>query len=291
MKKLLSICTILLFMLAPAQIKKKDYDKIMASKNIYEIDAFLRDAHINDPRRKILKPRLMDLIATYIKEAYPDDQNVPKLQEKLVLLKKNPSTKISFEEMTDVIKKKQRLIYENRLKELNNPSRNIAKNEPKNSGENSANSANSAYYTDAIARAKGPNMASGKSTEGAVAYTAKASSMMGKGEDAEFDLLMNESPIEHKNKTVQLLNKLFDNDPSSKDCIVMIENKSDCNMIVRIDGVGNTKYRLAIPAKNENSIVVKKGDYLFTSVVCGAQYASQKTVQKAMMVSLSNPKL
>ena len=69
----------------------------------------------------------------------------------------------------------------------------------------------------------------------------------------------------------------------------MIQNKSDCNMIVRIEGVGNVKYRLAVPAKDENSVVVLKGDYLFTSQVCGAQYASQKTVQKAIMVALNNP--
>ena len=60
-------------------------------------------------------------------------------------------------------------------------------------------------------------------------------------------------------------------------------------MIVRIEGIGNINYRLAVPANDENSVVVLKGDYLFTSLVCGAQYASQKTVQKAMMVALDNP--
>ena len=59
-----------------------------------------------------------------------------------------------------------------------------------------------------------------------------------------------------------------------------------CNIIMRIEGIGTTKYRLAIPAQSDNTIVVAKGDYLFTSLVCGAQYASQKTVQKAVMVAL-----
>lgn len=55
---------------------------------------------------------------------------------------------------------------------------------------------------------------------------------------------------------------------------------------MRIEGVGYTKYRLPVPANGDNTIVVKKGDYLFSSIVCGSQYSSQKTVQKAIMVSL-----
>ena len=34
-----------------------------------------------------------------------------------------------------------------------------------------------------------------------------------------------------------------------KECIVLIRNKSDCNIIVRMEGVGTTKYRLAVPAQ------------------------------------------
>jgi hypothetical protein len=90
------------------------------------------------------------------------------------------------------------------------------------------------------------------------------------------------SPVEHKNKTVKILNSLFDNDPNAKECIVMIQNKSDCNIIVRMEGVGTTKYRLAVPAHADNSIVIEKGQYLFTSLICGAQYASQKTIQNQL---------
>ena len=99
---------------------------------------------------------------------------------------------------------------------------------------------------------------------------------------------MTESADQHKDKTVKLLNSLFDNDPNSKECIIMITNNSDCNIIVRIDGVGDTKYKLPVPAGKENSLVVAKGDYLLTSLVCGSQYASQKTIQKPLMVTLGN---
>ena len=47
----------------------KDYNNVIKSQSIYEIDAFLRDAHPDDPRRSILKPRLMDLIKDYLKKA------------------------------------------------------------------------------------------------------------------------------------------------------------------------------------------------------------------------------
>lgn len=100
---------------------------------------------------------------------------------------------------------------------------------------------------------------------------------------------MDESPEDHKNKTVKILNALFDNDPNSKDTTVLVKNDSDCDIIVRMEGIGYTKYRLPVPSGKENTIVIAKGDYLFTSLVCGAQYASQKTVQKAIMVTLGKP--
>ena len=101
-------------------------------------------------------------------------------------------------------------------------------------------------------------------------------------------MLMAVSPVEHKNRTVKILNSLFDNDPNAKECIVLIQNKSDCNIIVRMEGVGTTKYRLAVPAQGEGSIVIEKGQYLFTSLVCGAQYASQKTIERPIMVALGS---
>lgn len=281
MKKFLSLLAIVLFLYSSAQSRTKNYDKIMSSRSIYEIDAFLRDANEKDPRRNILKNRVIDLMKRYIADAYPEDQNVKVFQEKLALLQKRPSTKISFEEMSDAIKKKRRKMYEQQLAELNNPT--IAPS------KSTSSTTPQVAYTSGKTKVLSSGSSTSVANTGTNTVNIEASSALSKSEEAEFNMLMNDSPIEHKAKTVQLLNKLFDNDPSSKDCIVMIQNKSDCNMIMRIEGVGNTKYRLAIAANNENSVVVQKGDYLFSSMVCGAQYASQKTVQKAMMVSLKNP--
>ena len=258
--KLLIVFGILSVSWLSAQKQNKDYSNILKSKNIYEINAFLRDAHPDDPKRLILKPKVMDMMKDYIKTAIPGDQRVKEMQEMLALLKQRPSTKITFDEMNEKIRQKQIAKYKEQLAKTSAPE----------------------YYkqktvtTDATIAAASVN-----SSNTAFALSAD--------EEAEFKSLLNESPVEHKNKTVKLLNSLFDNDPKSKDAIVLVENKSDCNMIMRMEGIGYQKYRLAVPAHTEQSIVLPKGDYLFTSVVCGAQYASQKTIQKAIMVSLSNP--
>lgn len=239
-----------------AQQKIKDYSNIMRSTNIYEIDAYLRDAHPDDPKRSVLKPRLVKMLKEYIKNAHPADQRVKDFQEKIALLRKKPSTRISFDEMNEIIKQKQIAKFKEELQ--------------KKDGSTIT------YITKSYGGATNPNPAK----TGATTFVDT--------EVEEFNLLVASNPTEHKNNTVKILNSLFDSDPNSKECIVMIENKSDCNIIMRIEGVGNTKYRLAIPANAQNTIVVDKGDYLFTSLVCGAQYASQKTLQKAIMVSLGD---
>lgn len=257
MKKILLIFCAIVFVNVSAQKKGKDYSDILKSKNIYEINAFLRDAHPDDPRRSVLKPRVMEMMKEYIKHAKPGDTKVRQMQDWLAMLKRRPSTKISFEEFNANIRKKQIARYQKEL-QVGQSAVVYTPSNPKN--VYIAPTAVSTVTTAAI-----PDT-----------------------EASEFNMLMAENPVEHKNKTVKILNSLFDNDPNAKECIVMIENKSDCNIIVRIEGIGVTKYRLPVPAHSDNSVVVQKGDYLFTSVVCGAQYASQKTIQKPLMVALGS---
>ncbi|AZB23762.1 hypothetical protein EG339_03545 [Chryseobacterium bernardetii] len=253
MKKILLLLASVLFFTLSAQKKGKDYSEILKSNNIYEINAFLRDAHPDDPRRSVLKPRVMEMMKEYIKNAHPEDQKVKDMQEMLALLRRRPSTKITFDEMNAIIKQKQIAKYKAELA----AKKPIETYTPSN--------AQNTFVVNTTANAAIPN-----------------------AEAEEFNMLMNVSPIEHQNKTVKILNSLFDNDPNAKECIVLIQNQSDCNIIVRMEGVGNTKYRLAVPAHKDNSIVVEKGQYLFTSLVCGAQYASQKTIQKPIMVALGS---
>lgn len=259
MKKLFLLFTTLLFVCFSAQKQGKDYSNILKSKSIYEINAFLRDAHPDDPRRSVLKPKVMELMKDYIKNAPPGDQKVRQMQDWLAMLKRKASTKITFDEMNAIIKKKQIAKYQKEL-QVGQSAVAYTPSSPKN-----------VYVASS-----------------STSTTKKTTAVIADTEASEFNMLMADNPVEHKNKTVKILNSLFDNDPNAKECIVMIENKSDCNIIVRIEGIGNTKYRLPVPAHGDNSMVIQKGDYLLTSIVCGAQYASQKTIQKPLMVALGS---
>jgi hypothetical protein len=103
-EKAIYFFSMILCIILSAQSKGKDYSEILKSKNIYEINAFLRDAHPDDPRRSVLKPRVMEMMKEYIKNAQPGDQKVKQMQDWLAMLKRRPSTKISFDEMNAIIK-------------------------------------------------------------------------------------------------------------------------------------------------------------------------------------------
>ena len=103
-------------------------------------------------------------------------------------------------------------------------------------------------------------------------------------EQEEFEELMNQSEAAKNSHTAKLLSQLFDNDTNSDDAILLAENYSDCNMIMRISG--KNYYNLAIPRHGENSIVIKKGEYLLTSNLCDAKYSSVKFIEKNMMITL-----
>lgn len=185
-----------------AQRKKDKYEDILNTTDITKIEAFLKNAHPEDPRRSVLKPKL---IALKNKQFTDGAKNAKPMQARPII--------------TDI-----------------------------------------------------PN-----------AVTKRPNS----DEAEEFKKLMTETSDAHKDKTVKLLNQLFDNDPSNKEAIILVQNNSDCNMIMRIQG--KDFYNLAVPAKGENSIVIKKGDYNFASDICGSRYSSKKTVGKSMMIVLNNP--
>jgi len=105
-------------------------------------------------------------------------------------------------------------------------------------------------------------------------------------EEAEFTRLMNLSSKAHQQKTVKLLNQLFDNDPTNREAILLVQNNCDCNMILRVKGVQS--YDLPVAAHAENSVVVRKGSYLLSGNACGSKYTSTKSIQKNMLVSLNS---
>lgn len=104
-------------------------------------------------------------------------------------------------------------------------------------------------------------------------------------EEQEFRKLISETSATHKEKTVKLLNQLFDNDISNEQAILLIKNTGDCNMIVRIQG--KEFYKLAVPAHGENFLAVKKGEYQLSGNMCEATYNSTKSIGKNMLVTLN----
>jgi hypothetical protein len=106
-------------------------------------------------------------------------------------------------------------------------------------------------------------------------------------EAEEFKRLIASTAKKHSEKTVRLLNAMFNEDISSKEVILLFRNQSDCNMIVRIQG--KNFYNLAVPAKNENFMVISKGNYTLTSNVCDVVYASKKEITKSLFLTINNP--
>ncbi len=194
MKKVVVVLSVCSFLSSAGQTKN---EQLLRSNNIKEIENFLKSAHPDDPRRRILIPKL----------------NALKNQELL--------------------------------------SKNIVVVQRQNQMTAAANN-----YTQQ------PN------------------------ENAEFQKLMQSGSNAHTDKTVKLLNGLFDNDPSSTTAILLVQNGSDCNIILRVNGKQN--YNLAVPARGENSVVIEKGSYTLVSTFCGLPYYATKSIVKHTQVSLNS---
>ena len=105
--------------------------------------------------------------------------------------------------------------------------------------------------------------------------------------DIRRDVAKDGSNDRHK-RTADLLTHMFSNDPSSKTAYVQIVNKSKCNLIVKFSG--RSFYNLDVPANNQNFILVDKGSYTLTTMVCDAKYSSVKSISKDIVVTLNAPK-
>ncbi|TZG00282.1 hypothetical protein FW781_10285 (plasmid) [Chryseobacterium panacisoli] len=104
----------------------------------------------------------------------------------------------------------------------------------------------------------------------------------------EFKKLIAETSAEHKEKTVKLLNAMFNEDITRKEAMLLFKNNSDCNIILRIEG--KDYYNLAVPAHGENFIVINKGSYTLNSNICDMKYISQKDIKKSIFVTIDNPR-
>lgn len=102
----------------------------------------------------------------------------------------------------------------------------------------------------------------------------------------EFKKLLAETPVEHKEKTIKLLNTMLNEDVSSKEVVLLFKNNSDCNLILKISG--KKFYNMAVSAHSENFIVLNKDNYAISSNVCDVPYTSQKLINRNIQIALNN---
>lgn len=86
-------------------------------------------------------------------------------------------------------------------------------------------------------------------------------------------------------KTAAMLTHLFNNDPMDKEAYINIKNRSKCRLIVKING--KKYYNLDVPANGQNFLLVEKGEYVLTTMVCDAKYSSLKKITKDIEIELN----
>ncbi|SMO86267.1 hypothetical protein SAMN06265171_109118 [Chryseobacterium rhizoplanae] len=92
-------------------------------------------------------------------------------------------------------------------------------------------------------------------------------------------------PSEENKRRAAMLTHLFNNDINKSEAYVNIKNRSSCNLIVKISG--KKYYNLSVPAKGENFILVDKGEYIMTTMVCDAKYSAPKKITQDIEIALN----
>ncbi|WP_294284857.1 DUF6759 domain-containing protein [uncultured Chryseobacterium sp.] len=90
---------------------------------------------------------------------------------------------------------------------------------------------------------------------------------------------------EQNKKTAAMLTHLFNNDPMDKEAYINIKNRSKCRLIVKING--KKYYNLDVPPNGQNFLLVEKGEYVLTTMVCDAKYSSIKKINKDIEIELN----
>ncbi|PQA92298.1 hypothetical protein B0A69_14705 [Chryseobacterium shigense] len=122
------------------------------------------------------------------------------------------------------------------------------------------------------------NAATASKPERTVNYASAGSSKSaGTGSKAE--------PSADAKRTAAMLTHLFNNDINKNEAYINIKNRSGCNLIVKISG--KKYYNLTVPAKGQNFILIDKGEYVLTTVVCDAKYSSLKKIDKDIEIALN----
>lgn len=151
---------------------------------------------------------------------------------------------------------------------------NIVKNNELNSGKViAANKASTAKNTDKV------NNAINALKEERLANYTPAGTAKSAGSSVKSE------PSEANKKTAAMLTHLFNNDINKNEAYINIKNRSSCNLIIKING--KKYYNLSVPARGENFILIDKGEYVLTTMVCDAKYSSLKKITQDVEIALN----
>ncbi len=92
---------------------------------------------------------------------------------------------------------------------------------------------------------------------------------------------------ESAEKTAAILTNLFNDNKYSKEAVLQIVNRSSCELVVKVAGK-KKYYNLNVPSKNQNYILIEKGNYNLTTSICGASYTSNKSITASTIITLGN---
>ncbi|MDQ0783405.1 DUF6759 domain-containing protein [Chryseobacterium sp. W4I1] len=250
MKKIFFLLFLCIFTLGFSQKKKKSKSKAVVEKETVIIYTE-QDAESSKEAR---------VIAGFLKQN-PGHAKTDYFKRKLIdmiMADNSPEAKPTIKPISK--EKIERIVQNNEL----NSGKVMAAN--KASAEN--NTKNTDKTNDAIKALKEERLASFASTGSAkTAGVAKA------------------EPSEANKKTAAMLTHLFNNDVNKNEAYINIKNRSSCNLIVKISG--KKYYNLSVPAKGQNFILIDKGEYVLTTMVCDAKYSSLKKITQDIEIALN----
>lgn len=119
-----------------------------------------------------------------------------------------------------------------------------------------------------------------------IAMAAKADAIKSTAAKTSSSTAKRTEPSEQSKKTAAMLTHLFSTDPNNSEAYINIKNKSKCNLIVKFSG--KKYYNLDVPANGQNFILIDKGDYVLTTMVCDAKYSSIKKISRDIEITLAN---
>ena len=104
-------------------------------------------------------------------------------------------------------------------------------------------------------------------------------------EKEEFSTLMTQDSLRRKKTAAESLEILLNENASSNRVSIIVNNNSNCNIILRFSGVKS--YNLPIYRNNKNFIVIDKGTYGLGANMCSSRYSGSMTFDDSVTLNVT----